>query len=290
MNRTMNEKEELVKKSLFSFVRKQVPTAQLNLIDDIVLGYVVSMVEESAIEEELDVDGVSEMVSACLPEFSSIEKEAVTKWLFDIESQLRADCKESNGTTQQVDPLDCINLAALLPQEPQRTARVHHLSETSDAGSDSSGEYFAEESSWDQEVALLQEMFPEASAAEARHCLAVANGDIAQAAQLVLCRQEAGQSIVSNCALLTPNGRKAKVNDEELKARIINRYSYVDRDDDSREHRPVAPKTEPKKMVRYLDNKIVSVKGERFTEVKRGGEEEDGNEAGRKPRGHCHRP
>lgn len=29
MNRTMDEKEELVKKSLFSFVRKEVPTAQL---------------------------------------------------------------------------------------------------------------------------------------------------------------------------------------------------------------------------------------------------------------------
>lgn len=42
---------------------------------------------------------------------------------------------------------------------------------------------------------------------------------------------------------------------------------------------------EPKKLVRYLDNKIVSIKGERFTEIKRG-EEEDGNEGGRK-RGHC---
>lgn len=29
MSRTMDEKEELVKKALFSFVRKQVPTAQL---------------------------------------------------------------------------------------------------------------------------------------------------------------------------------------------------------------------------------------------------------------------
>jgi len=86
--------------------------------------------------------------------------------------------------------------------------------------------------------------------------------------------------------LFQPNGRnKARLNDEELKSRIIARYSYVDRDDDCREHRPVAPKTEPKKLVRYLDNKIVSVKGERYTEVRRGGEDED-NEGGRK-RGHC---
>lgn len=58
------------------------------------------------------------------------------------------------------------------------------------------------ESSWPQ-MALLQEMFPAASPAEARHCLAVAGGDIAKAAQLALHRQEAGQSIVSNLTFLT---------------------------------------------------------------------------------------
>ncbi|OAD62925.1 CUE domain-containing protein 2 [Eufriesea mexicana] len=280
----MDEKEELVKKSLFNFVRKEVPTAQLSLIDDIVLSYVVSMVEESALEENLDVDELCEMVSACLPEFSTIEKEAVSKWLLDTESKLRQESKE-NENCQPQDPLSHVSLTALLPPDTQRI-RVHHLSETSDAGSDSSGEYFSEESSWHQ-VALLQEMFPAVSAAEARHCLAVAGGDIAKAAQLVLHRQEAGQSIVSNLTFLTPNGRnKARVNDEELKSRIIARYSYVDKDADSREHRPVTPKTEPKKLVRYLDNKIVSVKGERYTEVRRGGEEEDGNEGGKK-RGHC---
>lgn len=30
--------------------------------------------------------------------------------------------------------------------------------------------------------------------------------------------------------------------DEELKSRIIARYSYVDKDEDSKEHKPVAPK------------------------------------------------
>jgi len=59
-----------------------------------------------------------------------------------------------------------------------------------------------QESSWPQ-MALLQEMFPAASPAEARHCLAVAGGDIAKAAQLALHRQEAGQSIVSNLTFLT---------------------------------------------------------------------------------------
>lgn len=112
------------------------------MIDDIVLSYVVSMVEESALEEDLDVEGLCEMVSACLPEFSTIEKECVTKWLLDVESKLREDTKE-NANCQAQDPLSHISLSALLPPDTQRL-RVHHLSETSDAGSDSSGEYFAE--------------------------------------------------------------------------------------------------------------------------------------------------
>lgn len=100
------------------------------------------MVEESALEENLDVDGLCEMVSACLPEFSTIEKEAVSKWLLDVESKLKQGSKE-NENCQPHDPLSHISLTALLPAGAQRM-RVHHLSETSDAGSDSSGEYFSE--------------------------------------------------------------------------------------------------------------------------------------------------
>lgn len=101
------------------------------------------MVEESALEENLDVDGLCEMVSACLPEFSTIEKEAVSKWLLDVESKLKQESKENENGQSHSDPLNHISLAALLPTGTQRM-RVHHLSETSDAGSDSSGEYFSE--------------------------------------------------------------------------------------------------------------------------------------------------
>ena len=107
------------------------------------LSYVVSMVEESALEENLDVDGLCEMVSACLPEFSTIEKEAVSKWLLDVESKLKQESKENENCQSHSDPLNHISLAALLPAGTQRM-RVHHPSETSDAGSDSSGEYFSE--------------------------------------------------------------------------------------------------------------------------------------------------
>lgn len=46
-------------------------------------------------------------------------------------------------------------------------------------------------------------------------------------------------------------------------------YSYVDKNAESKEYKPVVPKVEPKKLVRYRDNKIVSLKGERYTDVRR---------------------
>lgn len=48
----------------------------------------------------------------------------------------------------------------------------------------------------------------------------------------------------------------------------------MDKDASNREYKPVVPKMEPKKLVRYRDNKIVSLKGERYTEVKRDEEAE----------------
>ena len=52
------------------------------------------------------------------------------------------------------------------------------------------------------QVHLLQEMFPGACSIEVRHCLVIAEGDVARAAQLVLHRQEAGQSLTSNSTVL----------------------------------------------------------------------------------------
>jgi hypothetical protein len=52
-----------------------------------------------------------------------------------------------------------------------------------------------------------------------------------------------------------------------LRIIIFYSYSYVDKNSETKEHKPLGPKIEPKKLVRYRDNKIVSLKGERYTEV-----------------------
>lgn len=51
-------------------------------------------------------------------------------------------------------------------------------------------------------------MFPSACSIEVRHCLAIAEGDVGRAAQLVLHRQEAGQSLMPHSGSLNVSGSK----------------------------------------------------------------------------------
>lgn len=88
---------------------------------------------------------------------------------------------------------------------------------------------------------------------------------------MILDREEKGESLTGN--LLSCGQKNKVIDDNELKNRIISRYSYVDSNAASKEYKPVAAKIEPKKMVRYRDNKIVSLKGERYTEIRKSGEE-----------------
>lgn len=84
-------------------------------------------------------------------------------------------------------------------------------------------------------------------------------GDLTKAAQLIFDRQEMGESLTSASVLQVGSQPKCVVDDQELKNRIIQRYSFVDKDDDVREHRPVAPKSVSLTLllyVRYENKKI----------------------------------
>ncbi|XP_059102191.1 CUE domain-containing protein 2 isoform X3 [Peromyscus eremicus] len=55
---------------------------------------------------------------------------------------------------------------------------------------------------------------------------------------------------------------------DELKSFILQKYMMVDSAEDQKTHRPMAPKEAPKKLIRYIDNQVVSTKGERFKDVR----------------------
>lgn len=94
--------------------------------------------------------------------------------------------------------------------------RMKHLSETSDDSNDSGTD------AWFEEQQILQEMYPESTSMEIKYCLSIANGDVEHARQIILHRQEMGQSFRN-----VPRAKNvhAKVTDEkELKNRIIERW------------------------------------------------------------------
>ncbi|XP_036079581.1 CUE domain-containing protein 2 isoform X3 [Rousettus aegyptiacus] len=55
---------------------------------------------------------------------------------------------------------------------------------------------------------------------------------------------------------------------DELKSFILQKYMMVDSAEDQKIHRPMAPREAPKKLIRYIDNQVVSTKGERFKDVR----------------------
>ena len=61
-------------------------------IDEIVLSYVVSILEdlgtETSVEEAFDVEGFCEMMAAYFPEFSTIHHAAGCQWMFELEATL----------------------------------------------------------------------------------------------------------------------------------------------------------------------------------------------------------
>ncbi|XP_073452705.1 CUE domain-containing protein 2 isoform X2 [Aquarana catesbeiana] len=61
---------------------------------------------------------------------------------------------------------------------------------------------------------------------------------------------------------------------EDLKDFILQKYMLVDNEEDKKTHRPLMPKEAPKKMIRYIDNQVVSTKGERYKDLKKPESEE----------------
>lgn len=76
------------------------------------------------------------------------------------------------------------------------TFEIHHCCRMCDAVVYQDSSYVT------TQVHLLQEMFPGACSIEVQHCLTIAEGDVARAAQLVLHRQEVGQSLSSTATVL----------------------------------------------------------------------------------------
>lgn len=54
----IEEQETLIKDSLFEFVKQNIPDADLTLIDEIVLSYVIAILEDVSSDPIFDVEGI----------------------------------------------------------------------------------------------------------------------------------------------------------------------------------------------------------------------------------------
>lgn len=274
---------ERVTQSLFQFLRSHVTQLKLEDIDDIVLSYVVSILQDLSEsnyeldEDEFDVDAFCEMLVAYLPETSCIPPEEVTGWMFQMVKEQKE--LQRRDTKLRLDLKSVIDQTAKTVERTPKSSesssdggefkkRTTRYSENSDS-SDLDGEDFK------QMVNKMLEMFPLSCALEVSHCLTLMSGDMERAAQLIIHRYESGASLQpTDRKMLKGAPKPDMVDDKSVKDRIVGKYGFVDQAEDARYHRPTIKKAEDKKMIRYRDGKIVSTKGERFTQVTKAESEE----------------
>ncbi|CAM1318425.1 CUEDC2 (predicted) [Pycnogonum litorale] len=284
MSDVQNEQHRLAQQSLNYFLQTHLAAFNINSVDDILLEYIINVINvdfHQRYNEQDELDEFCEMLEGYIPGFNSIDRLLVQNWIVELSSLL------GKGTGSST--LSCVELHSNLPdnsvkspeqiskecddKKPEPTAyKSEQQKDLNEIIIDECCESSSSDNNHDHDV--LSELFPSACNLEIRHCLELSNGDVDKAVQLMLHRQDVGESIQ-----LTGHRQQVSVSrtlesgsivdDKKLKDNIIAKYSYVDSSDDVKEHRPVVPKAEPKKMIRYRENKIVSLKGERFTDVKK---------------------
>lgn len=292
--------ETAVKKSFFDFLQERVDDIKLEDIDDIVLAYVVGILQDltsSYVEgdkESFDVDDFYEMLTAYLPQSSTIAPTEITDWMFGlVQAQKEAEDNYNLNKFSQIDLTSMIEQTTRVTKERTNStgsSSSTRLSKNNSECSDSSFEKrrvarFSENSDggdgfdveeYQQMVGQLLEMFPYTCDLEVNHCLTVTNGELERASQLIMHRHEGGQSLqpTDRRAFMKTNSKNSELDEKVVKQRIVGKYGFVDQAEDNRYHRPIIKKEDEKKMIRYRDGKIVSTKGERFTQVTKAESEE----------------
>ncbi|XP_048769832.2 CUE domain-containing protein 2-B-like [Ostrea edulis] len=262
-------KELLVRRKLGLFLRSHELEDSIGDIDEIVLSYVISILEDlgndSHPDENIDVDQFIEMMQAYIPGFGTIDSLEVCEWMFELSNTITADNQDLNQSTVTAE-----DEALRIKGDKHEIPQTEEESKTEVNGN------VMENMEPDEDVKMLLEMFPNSCTLEITHCLGLVKGDLESAVQLVLEREEAGTSIKRSKEKSKSACERGPLllDDKAMKKKMIERYGYQDTDDDKKTFKPPPLKQEPKKMVRYLDGRIVSTKGERFTEIKKEDTEE----------------
>lgn len=261
------ELERIIRDTLTCFIQSHIPAADLSGMDDVFFSYITGVLEElglpEASEETFDMDTFVEMMEAYIPGFAEIPSGDVCEMMFSLSERL-GEARSKEKRDQKA-----VGSGSEAPSgeltESQETGAEGWNGERLCSATDGARAQEGDDSKGG--VELLLEMFPACTVSQAEKALGMALGNLEEAVQLIVEEKvEIGPGGASTKELARP--RRAP-NHEELKQVILQKYMMVDSADDQKTHRPAPPREAPKKLIRYIDNQVVSTKGERYKDIKK---------------------
>nr|XP_014425557.1 CUE domain-containing protein 2 [Pelodiscus sinensis] len=291
--------ERIIRDSLMCFIQSHIPAADLSGMDDVVFSYIASVLEELSSpepsEENFDMDTFVEMMEAFVPGFAEIDSGSVCEMMFALSARLSEARRRERVCQTAVESASRAPAEELEQSKEQRAGASEEAAEGAVA-----------------QVDLLLEMFPACTLQQAQTALAMALGSLDEAVQFLV-EEKTGpgaapvkvgawqqgwgpegamqQGITPAATQVLTSGRGCgdlhaprppqKPSQQLLPlctaafaGLVCFRYMMVDSAEDQKTHSPVPPKEAPKKLIRYIDNQVVSTRGERYTDLKKPESEE----------------
>lgn len=261
------ELERIVSSALLAFVQAHLPEADLSGLDEVIFSYVLGVLEDlgpsGPSEENFDMEAFIEMMEAYVPGFANIPRGITGDLMHKLSGQLSDARNKENRHPQR----SCVQgQVPTFPETPRQPEKLEGESRPPAAAGHTPDEAAAAEEELPG-VDVLLEVFPTCSMEQAQWVLAKARGDLEEAVQMLVEDKEGRPPGWDSPSQDLPRRLRGPQKDE-LKSFILQKYMMVDRAEDQKTHRPMAPKEAPKKLIRYIDNQVVSTRGERFKDVR----------------------
>uniref|UniRef100_A0A8C2UR59 CUE domain containing 2 n=1 Tax=Chinchilla lanigera TaxID=34839 RepID=A0A8C2UR59_CHILA len=261
------ELERIVSAALLAFVQTHLPEADVSGLDEVIFSYVLGVLEDlgpsGPSEENFDMEAFTEMMEAYVPGFAHIPRGTVGDMMQKLSGRL-SDARNKENLQPQS---SCVQGQLPISPDPlQRPEKLREETSSPVAAGDTHDKAAGTEELLPG-VDMLLEVFPTCSVQQAQWALTKARGDLEEAVQMLVEGKEEGPSAWDGPSQDLPRRLRGPQKDE-LKSFILQKYMMVDSAEDQKVHRPMAPKEAPKKLIRYIDNQVVSTKGERFKDMR----------------------
>ncbi|XP_075697711.1 CUE domain-containing protein 2 isoform X2 [Rhinoderma darwinii] len=252
--------EKIIRDALTGFIQSHIPNADLSAMDDVFFSYVTGVLEElgsqDSSEEDFEMETFMEMLEGYIPGFAEIGSEKVYEMMFELSGLSGSEARNKENCSPKTS--ETLMIATQSRGIERGENRLLVASEGAEA---------QKKEHTTNNVDVLLEMFPACTLRQAEKLLSMAKGNLEDAVQIIVEGEVTFDS--TEPQILQKNLKK-----EDLKEFILQKYMLVDNEEDKKTHRPLMPKEAPKKLIRYIDNQVVSTKGERYKDIKKPESEE----------------